>query len=77
MADYNQAIELDENDWSVRTRISVIHNEFAILEYYDRHYNAAEKRLTVAISYNPKIAQYYISRSRARFMTDVSIVSHI
>ncbi|EDV27533.1 uncharacterized protein TRIADDRAFT_53326 [Trichoplax adhaerens] len=70
LADFNQAMELDENDWSVRTRISVIHNEFAILEYYDRQYEAAVNRLTVAINNNPKIAQYYISRSRARYLVD-------
>ena len=73
LSDYQQALEMDSSDWSVRCRLSIVHNEFGILEYYDRHYLEAIDHLTTSIQYNPRIGAYYLSRARARYMIEVTI----
>ena len=72
LADYQQALDMDPSDWAVKSRLSVVYNEFGILEYYDRHYLEAIDHLTTAIIYNPKVGQYYVSRARARYVIEVS-----
>ena len=74
LSDYQQALEMDSSDWSVRCRLSIVHNEFGILEYYDRHYLEAIDHLTTSIQYNPRIGAYYLSRARARYMIEVKIM---
>ena len=71
LSDYQQALEMDNSDWSVRCRLSIVFNEFGILEYYDRHYLDAIDHLTTSIHYNPRIGAYYLSRARARYMIEV------
>ena len=68
LADYQQALELDPTDWVIISRISLVHHQYGIKEYSDKHYAEAEKCFTTAITCNSKIAQYYISRAWARFM---------
>ncbi|KAJ7378083.1 Tetratricopeptide repeat protein 16 [Desmophyllum pertusum] len=70
LSDYQQALEMDSSDWSVRCRLSIVYNEFGILEYYDRHYLEAIDYLTTCIRYNPRIGAYYLSRARARYMLE-------
>lgn len=70
LSDYQQALEMDSSDWSVMCRLSVVYNEFGILEYYDRHYLEAIDHLTTSIQYNPRIGAYYLSRARARYMIE-------
>lgn len=70
LSDYQQALEMDSSDWSVRCRLSIVYNEFGILEYYDRHYLEAIDHLTTCIRYNPRIGAYYLSRARARYMIE-------
>lgn len=74
LSDYQQALEMDSSDWSVRCRLSIVYNEFGILEYYDRHYLEAIDHLTTSIQYNPRIGAYYLSRARARYMIEVTIM---
>ena len=62
---------MDSSDWSVRCRLSIVYNEFGILEYYDRHYLEAIDHLTTCIRFNPRIGAYYLSRARARYMIEV------
>ena len=71
LSDFQQALEMDSSDWSVRCRLSIVYNEFGILEYYDRHYLEAIDHLTTCIRYNPRIGAYYLSRARARYMIEV------
>ena len=71
LSDYQQALEMDSSDWSVRCRLSIVYNEFGILEYYDRHYLEAIDHLTTCIQYNPRIGAYFLSRARARYMIEV------
>ena len=73
LSDYQQALEMDSSDWSVRCRLSIVYNEFGILEYYDRHYLEAIDHLTTCIRYNPRIGAYYLSRARARYMIEVCV----
>jgi len=68
LADYQQALELDPHDWVIISRISLVHHQYGIKEYTNKHYADAEKCFTTAITCNAKIAQYYISRAWSRFM---------
>lgn len=79
LSDYQQALEMDNSDWSVRCRLSIVYNEFGILEYYERHYLEAIDHLTTCIRYNPRIGAYYLSRARARYMIEVcyAFLSHV
>ncbi|XP_070531756.1 uncharacterized protein [Ptychodera flava] len=70
LADYHQALELDQEDWTIRARIANIHNEFGLLDYDERSYQEAEARFTIAIKHNPRVAQYYVSRSKVRYMME-------
>ncbi|KAK7478800.1 hypothetical protein BaRGS_00030011 [Batillaria attramentaria] len=70
MQDYHQALELDGSDAAVAARISVIHNEFGVNLYQDKNYVDAEAKFTLALQCNPHVGQYYISRSRARYMLE-------
>lgn len=70
MQDYQQALELDGSDAAVAARISVIHNEFGVNLYQEKNYVEAEAKFSLALQYNPHVGQYYISRSRARYMLE-------
>ncbi|XP_061164598.1 tetratricopeptide repeat protein 16-like isoform X1 [Saccostrea echinata] len=70
LQDYCQALELDPADDNIKSRISVIYNEFGVTAYQDKNYSEAEDKLTQAIQYNPKVGQYYITRSRCRYMLE-------
>ncbi|GFR68898.1 tetratricopeptide repeat protein 16 [Elysia marginata] len=72
LQDYHQALELDPQDSAVKARISVVHNEFGVEQYQDKNYKEAEEKFTLALQYNPQVGQYYISRSRARYMMEDS-----
>ncbi|XP_046845454.1 tetratricopeptide repeat protein 16-like [Xenia sp. Carnegie-2017] len=68
--DYNQALELDPKDSSIKVRLSVVYNELGLLSYTDKRYDDAYQYFDVAIGYNPKVAIYYTSRARARYMLE-------
>ncbi|KAL8608187.1 hypothetical protein ACOMHN_016642 [Nucella lapillus] len=70
LQDYHQALELDGSDAAVGARVSVIHNEFGVNLYQDKNYVDAEAKFSLALQYNPQVGQYYISRSRARYMLE-------
>ncbi|XP_075265180.1 uncharacterized protein LOC142357428 [Convolutriloba macropyga] len=70
LADYQQALDLDKDDWDIKSRISLIFNEFAIMDYFERRYLEAEEKFTFALQHNPKVSQYYISRARVRHLLD-------
>ncbi|XP_056011713.1 tetratricopeptide repeat protein 16-like isoform X2 [Ostrea edulis] len=70
LQDYCQALELDSDDENIKSRISVIYNEFGVTAYQDKNFSEADSKLTQAIQYNPKVGQYYITRSRCRYMLE-------
>ena len=41
LQDYHQALELDPHDETIKSRISVIHNEFGVSAYQDKMYNVS------------------------------------
>ncbi len=61
-----------KNIWFDIFELSVIFNEFAIMDYFERRYLEAEEKFTYALQHNPKVSQYYISRARVRHLVDVS-----
>ena len=71
LSDYNQALEIDPKDGSVKVRLSVVFNELGLLSYADKRYVQAFEYFDLAIQYNPKVAVYYTSRARARYMLEV------
>ena len=70
LQDYHQALELDGLDPAIKARISVIHNELGVQLYQDKNYHEAESKFTLAIQYNPQVGQYYLSRSRSKYMNE-------
>ena len=71
LSDYNQALELDCKDSSIKVRLSVVYNELGLLSYADKRYVQAFEYFDLAIRYNPKVGVYYTSRARARYMLEV------
>ena len=49
LQDYNQALEIDPNDQSIKSRISVIHNEFGINAYQEKNYTVSTIHLLITI----------------------------
>ncbi|XP_060590899.1 tetratricopeptide repeat protein 16-like isoform X2 [Ruditapes philippinarum] len=70
MQDYEQALELDPTNETIKSRISVIHNEFGVAAYQEKRFSEAESKFNQAIEFHPKVGQYYISRARARYMLE-------
>ncbi|XP_022085210.1 uncharacterized protein LOC110976332 [Acanthaster planci] len=70
LADYHQALELDNGDWTIRSRIASIHSEFGLLDYEEHSYKEAEARFTVAIQHNPRVGSFYIYRAKVRYMLE-------
>ncbi|XP_078282420.1 tetratricopeptide repeat protein 16-like [Rhinoraja longicauda] len=66
LLDYEQAQELDPDDWRIQIRIAAINNEKGLLDHHHRKYQQAEKRFTTAIEGNPYMSQYYLHRAKAR-----------
>eukprot|EP00698_Gefionella_okellyi_P025497 TRINITY_DN9364_c0_g1_i2.p1 TRINITY_DN9364_c0_g1~~TRINITY_DN9364_c0_g1_i2.p1 ORF type:complete len:521 (-),score=124.17 TRINITY_DN9364_c0_g1_i2:651-2174(-) len=65
MADFHQALEVDTNNWDAKVRLSLLHYEAGLEVYNIGQWAQAEYEQTRAIGYNPKVAEYYISRAHA------------
>ncbi|XP_041368202.1 tetratricopeptide repeat protein 16-like [Gigantopelta aegis] len=72
LQDYQQALELDASDLGVKARIAVVQHEFGIDNYQNKNYVVAQTKFTLAIQYNPRVGQFYISRARTRYMMENS-----
>ncbi|KAM8934270.1 tetratricopeptide repeat protein 16 [Pelodytes ibericus] len=66
LADYEQAFELDANDWCVRTRIAKLLDEMGLQANQIRQYQQAEHHFSEAIKKQPWLSQLYLHRARAR-----------
>ncbi|XP_032905251.1 tetratricopeptide repeat protein 16 isoform X2 [Amblyraja radiata] len=66
LLDYEQAQDLDPDDWHIQIRIAAINNEKGLLDHHNRKYQQAEKRFTTAIEGNPYMSQYYLHRAKTR-----------
>lgn len=66
-ADFRTAFEADPNDWSVRTRLSVSHYNFATTLFNEGDFRQAEVEFSIAIELNDKVARYYAGRGIAAY----------
>ncbi|XP_068104675.1 tetratricopeptide repeat protein 16 isoform X3 [Hyperolius riggenbachi] len=64
LADYQQAFELDERDWGVRTRIAKLLDEMGMQAMQMRQYQQAEQHFSEAIRKQPLLSQLYLHRAR-------------
>eukprot|EP00795_Rhopilema_esculentum_P010263 gene10263-18957_t len=70
LSDYLEALEIDPTNSTIKSRLAAVYNDLGILEYHERRYQQAEEFFSVAISYNPSISSYYVSRARTRYMLE-------
>lgn len=68
LADYEQALELDESLWSCRCRIAIVYNEQGIVAYHQKEYEKGVMKFNEAVSNNPKVGQFYIHRARCFYV---------
>lgn len=66
-ADFRTAFKADPNDWSVRTRLSVSHYNFATTLFNQGDFRQAEVEFSIAIELNDKVARYYAGRGIAAY----------
>ncbi|CAL1536379.1 unnamed protein product [Lymnaea stagnalis] len=70
LEDYHQALELDPQESAIKSRISIIYNDFGVELFQDKKYSEAEAKFSQAIEFNPSVGQYYVSRARCRYLTE-------
>ena len=66
LPDYQQALELDQSDWSIRCRIAIVFCELGVECFGRGQYSEAEQHFSSAIQHNPKVSRFYFCRARAR-----------
>ncbi|XP_040178621.1 tetratricopeptide repeat protein 16 isoform X2 [Rana temporaria] len=66
LADYQQALELDDGDWDVRTRIANLLDDLGSQAHRMRQYQQAERHFSEAIKKNPLLPQLYLHRAQLR-----------
>ncbi|XP_041049924.1 tetratricopeptide repeat protein 16-like isoform X2 [Carcharodon carcharias] len=66
LLDYEQALELDLEDWRIRIRVAAVNNKKGLMEHQNGNYQQAEKQFTSAIESNPHVSQYYLHRAKTR-----------
>jgi len=62
LADYQQALEMKSSE-DIKNRISVVYNEMGIMSYYEKLYDDATVKFSMAIHHNNKLSQLYIHRA--------------
>ncbi|XP_066511003.1 tetratricopeptide repeat protein 16-like [Hoplias malabaricus] len=65
LADYQQAEELDPQNRSVWFRLAIIHNKLGLQSFGSLKFQEAADKFSMAIKYNPRVAQYYGNRAKA------------
>ncbi|XP_044162638.1 tetratricopeptide repeat protein 16 [Bufo gargarizans] len=66
LADYQQAFELDEEDWGIRTRIAKLLDEIGLQAQSQKQYQQAERHFSEAIMKHPLLPQLYLHRAKVR-----------
>ncbi|XP_073495978.1 tetratricopeptide repeat protein 16 [Phyllobates terribilis] len=66
LADYQQAFDLDEEDWGIRTRVAKLLDALGLRAQDQRQYQQAERHFSEAIRKNPLLPQLYLHRARLR-----------
>jgi tetratricopeptide (TPR) repeat protein len=65
----SSGVEGARRQWNVTTRLSLTHYLVACDYFNENAFEDAERQLTLAVEYNPKVSEYYQSRGRARYYT--------
>lgn len=63
LADYKQALELDQCDWSIASRIAVVCCEIGVHYFHEQNLIKAKEYLSDAIDYNPNVSSFYVYRA--------------
>ncbi|KAG6933942.1 tetratricopeptide repeat domain 16, partial [Chelydra serpentina] len=72
LADYQQALELNPMDFSLRRRVGMLLDELGLQEHKQRKYQRAVYCFSGAIESNPRLPHYYLHRAKSRlFLQDV------
>ena len=71
LPDYQQALELDQSDWSIQCRIAIVFCELGVECFGRGQYSEAEQHFSSAIQHNPKVSRFYFCRARARHEREV------
>jgi hypothetical protein len=50
MQDYEQALELDPTNETIKSRISVIHNEFGVAAYQEKRFSVRQSIIHVVLT---------------------------
>ncbi|XP_018424634.1 PREDICTED: tetratricopeptide repeat protein 16 [Nanorana parkeri] len=66
LADYQQAFELDDGDWGVRTRLAKLLDDLGLQAHHTRQYQQAELHFSAAIKMNPLLPQLYLHRAQLK-----------
>ncbi|KAM5146924.1 tetratricopeptide repeat protein 16 [Mantella aurantiaca] len=66
LADYQQALEMDDGDWGVRTRLAKLLGDLGVQAHHMRQYQQAERHFSEAIKMNPLLPQLYLHRAQLR-----------
>ncbi|KAJ1408994.1 hypothetical protein B484DRAFT_456195 [Ochromonadaceae sp. CCMP2298] len=65
--DYTRAHVLQPEDWEIRTRLSLSHYLIGTQHFNKHQYQQTERELTRAISFNPKVSEYYVVRGKTLY----------
>ncbi len=63
----SSGVEGARRQWNVATRLSLTHYLVACDYFNENAYEDAERQLSLAVDYNPKVSEYYHARGRARY----------
>lgn len=66
--DYITGLSLSPSDWSIKTKLSIIHYLYSVKYFNTAEFQQADKEITKAINYNPKISEYYALRGKIRYI---------
>ena len=72
--DYLRALTLrpaeapDSVRWEIQTRLSITHYMLATTAFNKSNFNQAEQEFSMAIQFNPKVAEFYAGRGKSRYL---------
>ncbi|KAG9477849.1 hypothetical protein GDO78_013043, partial [Eleutherodactylus coqui] len=66
LADYQQAFDLDEEDWDIRARVAKLLDVLGLQAQQQRQYQQAECLFSEAVMKHPLLPQLYLHRARLR-----------
>lgn len=67
IVDYQAALAIQPDDWSIKTKLSLSYYLVGTDDFNNSKFRETDFGLSKAIHYNPKVAEYYALRGRARY----------